>query len=184
MPWRKAIEQFYASYREARFQDVQTIFTRFFLQLHPDWSPAQIKSALSNRADLLIKDAIIGTHDVGPTAQGAGRENLSVSANATTWMDPVSASFGKINGRQPTALNVTLWNPTSSAQTFNVSVTKFTPDDFGGTVDLIYDAGILSAGDDRISVPTRVTVTCRTGFNTMRVGVAQGFRRTLLFRVG
>jgi hypothetical protein len=33
MPWRKAIEQFYASYREARFQDVQTIFTRFFLQL-------------------------------------------------------------------------------------------------------------------------------------------------------
>ena len=35
MPWRKAIEQFYASYREARFQDVQTIFTRFFLQLTP-----------------------------------------------------------------------------------------------------------------------------------------------------
>jgi len=33
MPWRKAIEQFYASYREAPFQDVQTIFTRFFLQL-------------------------------------------------------------------------------------------------------------------------------------------------------
>jgi minor extracellular serine protease Vpr len=143
------------------------------LALHPDWSPAQIKSALSNRADLLIKDAITGTHDVGPTAQGAGRENLSVSANATTWMDPVSASFGKINGRQTTALNVTLWNPTSSAQTFNVSVTKFTPDTFGGTVDLIYDAGILSAGDDRISVPTRVTVPPNS-FNTLRVGVVPG----------
>ena len=36
------------------------------LGLHPDWSPEQIKSALVNRADLVIKDAITGTHDVGP----------------------------------------------------------------------------------------------------------------------
>src|SRR5206468_3999947 len=47
------------------------------LGLNPSWSPAQVKSALVNRADLLIKDAITGSHDVGPTAQGAGRENLS-----------------------------------------------------------------------------------------------------------
>src|SRR4030095_7705663 len=40
------------------------------LQLHSDWSPAQIKSALVNRADLVVKDAINGTHDVGSTAQG------------------------------------------------------------------------------------------------------------------
>src|SRR5438132_6817126 len=45
------------------------------LELHPDWSPAEIKSALVNRADLVIKDAITGLHDVGPRAQGAGREN-------------------------------------------------------------------------------------------------------------
>ncbi|PYK63893.1 MAG: hypothetical protein DME50_16530, partial [Verrucomicrobia bacterium] len=64
--------------------------------LHPTWSPAQIKSELVNRADLVIKDAVTGTHDVGPTAQGAGRENLSVAADGTTWMDPVSASFGKV----------------------------------------------------------------------------------------
>ena len=59
------------------------------LQLFPDWSPAQIKSALVNRADLVVKDAATGTHDTGPTLQGGGRENLSVSADATTWMDPV-----------------------------------------------------------------------------------------------
>src|SRR5262249_22950914 len=58
------------------------------LQLHPDWSPAQVKSALVNHADLVVKDALTGTHGIGPTAQGAGRENLSVSAQATTWMDP------------------------------------------------------------------------------------------------
>src|SRR5262249_16178465 len=57
------------------------------LQLHNDWSPAQIKSALVNRADLVVKDSVTGTHDVGPTAQGAGRENLSIAADATTWMD-------------------------------------------------------------------------------------------------
>src|SRR5205814_1676532 len=56
--------------------------------LHPTWSPAQIKSELVNRADLVIKDAVTGTHDVGPTAQGAGRENLSVAADGTTWMSP------------------------------------------------------------------------------------------------
>ncbi len=70
------------------------------LNLNPSWSPAQIKSALVNRADLVedvvVKDAATGLHSIGPTAQGAGRENLSVAADATTWMDPVSASFGKV----------------------------------------------------------------------------------------
>src|SRR5205814_4012051 len=67
------------------------------LQLHNDWTPAQIKSALVNRADFpVVKDAVTGTHDVGPPAQGGGRENLSVSADSTTSMDQVSASFGKV----------------------------------------------------------------------------------------
>ena len=102
------------------------------LQLHSDWSPAQIKSALVNRADLVVKDSITGTHAVGPTAQGTGRENLSVAADATTWMDPSAASFGKVTFGHPTSLTITLNNPTGSAQTFFVSATKFTPDDFGG----------------------------------------------------
>ncbi len=142
------------------------------LALHPGWSPDQIKSALANRADLVIKDAITGLHDVGPTAQGSGRENLSVAADATTWLDPVSASFGKIIG-QPPPLAITLWNPTSSIQNFSVSVTKFTPSDFGGTVSLIYDAGILSAGDDRITVQARISVPPNS-FNMLRVSVNPG----------
>src|SRR5436309_2244031 len=81
--------------------------------LHPTWSPAQIKSELVNRADLVIKDAVTGTHDVGPTAQGAGRENLGVAADGTTWMDPASASFGKVTVGSPTSLNITLTNPTA-----------------------------------------------------------------------
>ena len=128
------------------------------LQLHDDWSPAQIKSALVNRADLVVKDAATGLHDIGPTAQGGGRENLSVAADATTWMDPVSASFGRVTLGHPTSVTITLSNPTGTAETFSVSITKFTPDTFGGTVPSIYDAGTLSAGDARISVPGSVNV--------------------------
>jgi minor extracellular serine protease Vpr len=143
------------------------------LQLHSDWSPAQIKSALVNHADLVVKDAATGLHDIGPTAQGAGRENLSVAADATSWMDPVSASFGRVTLGRPTSVTITLSNPTGTDETFSVSVTKFTPDTFGGTVPSIYDAGTLSAGDDRITVPASVTVPAN-GSTTMTVTVNGG----------
>ena len=141
--------------------------------LHPTWSPAQIKSALVNRADLVIKDAITSTHDVGPTAQGAGRENLGVAADATTWMDPASASFGKVTVGNPTLLNITLSNPTGGAQTYAVTVTKFTPSTFAGTVPSVFDAGVLSSGDTRITVPASVNVPAN-GSTTLTVTVNSG----------
>ena len=54
-------------------------------------------------------------------------------------------------------------------------MTKFTPDTFGGTVPSIWNAGTLSAGDDRITVPASVTVPAN-GSTTMTVTVsaAQG----------
>jgi minor extracellular serine protease Vpr len=140
------------------------------LDLHRDWSPAQVKSALVNRADLVVKDTQTGLHDVGPTAQGAGRENLSVAANGTTWLSPVSASFGRVAIGHPTSVTITLSNPTGSAQTFAVSKTKFTPSTFGGTIPSFYDAGSLSAGDNRITVPNSVTVPAN-GSTTMTVTV-------------
>jgi minor extracellular serine protease Vpr len=141
------------------------------------WSPARVKSALVNRADLVVKDAATGLHDVGPTLQGGGRENLSVAADATTWMDPVSASFGRVTVGHPTSATITLFNPTGSAQTFAVSVTKFTPSTFGGTVPLIWNAGTLTAGDPRITVPASVTVPAN-GSTTLTVSVSAGLGDT------
>ncbi|PYJ34532.1 MAG: hypothetical protein DME79_04050 [Verrucomicrobia bacterium] len=141
--------------------------------LHPTWSPGQIKSALVNRADMVIKDAVTGTHDVGPTAQGTGRENLSVAANGTTWMDPVSASFGKVTVGLPTSITFTLSNPSGTDETFAVSITKFTPSTFGGTVPSVFDAGTLSSGDSRITVPSSVTVPAN-GSTTLTVSVNGG----------
>ena len=143
------------------------------LQLHPDWSPAQIKSALVNHADLVVKDSVTGLHDIGPTAQGTGRENLSVAADATTWLDPASASFGRVTHGHPTSVTITLSNPTGTDETFSISVTKFTPDTFGGTVPSIWDAGTLSPGDDRITVPGSVTVPAN-GSTTITVTVTTG----------
>src|SRR6266536_1176279 len=143
------------------------------LNLDPSWSPTQVKSALVNRADLVIKDAKTGLHDIGPTAQGTGRENLSVAAEGTTWMDPVSASFGKITAGRPVSLNITLTNPTASDQTYAVTVTKFTPSTFGGTIPSVFDAGVLSSGDTRLTVPASVNVPAN-GSATLTVTVNAG----------
>jgi minor extracellular serine protease Vpr len=142
-----------------------------------NWSPPRIKSALVNRADLVVKDAATGLHDVGPTLQGGGRENLAVAADATTWLDPVSASFGRVTVGHPTSTTITLFNPTGSAQTFAVSVTKFTPSTFGGTVPLIWNAGTLTAGDPRITVPASVIVPAN-GSTTLTVSVRAGLGDT------
>src|SRR5205814_10300754 len=97
------------------------------------------------------------------------------------WMDPVSASFGKVTIGHPTSLTITLSNPSATDETFTISTTKFTPSTFGNTVPLIYNAGTLSAGDDRITVPPSVTVpangstTLTVTVNSNRGDVVQGW---------
>jgi minor extracellular serine protease Vpr len=142
------------------------------------WSPARVKSALVNRAELVVKDAATGLHDVGPTLQGGGRENLSVAADATTWMDPVSASFGRVTVGHPTSATITLFNPTGSDQTFAVSKLKFTPSTFGNTVPLIWNAGDITPGDDRITVDASVTVPANDS-TTLTVTVNAGLGETV-----
>jgi minor extracellular serine protease Vpr len=65
---------------------------------HPDWSAAQVRSAIVNTADLgVLKDYLTGTIVVtDPNIQGAGRENLLSAVQATVGADPVSASFGAV----------------------------------------------------------------------------------------
>jgi minor extracellular serine protease Vpr len=123
-----------------------------------DWSPARIKSELVNRADLVVKDAKTGLHDVGPTAQGAGRENLSHAASGTTWLSPVSAVFGKVPASSAHSAVITVFNPTGNTQTFTVSEWQFVPSTFGDTVSSIYGAGTIVSGDPRISVVNSFSV--------------------------
>jgi minor extracellular serine protease Vpr len=146
------------------------------------WSPARVKSALVNRADLVIKDAKTGTHDVGPTAQGGGREDLTAAANATTWLSPVAADFGKVPAASGHSAVITVFNPTANAQTFTVSKLKFTPSTFGDTIPSFYDAGTITVGDPAISVVSSFTVPAGGSYNLIVTinpkqanGVVQGW---------
>lgn len=147
------------------------------LDVHPGWSPAQVKSALVNRADLVIKDAVTGTHDLGPTAQGSGREDLSAAALGTTWLSPVSASFGRVPTIAPTSLAVTVYNPTASSQNFTVTTSRFTPSTFANTVSSAYDAGNITSGDTRRALPSSFTVPPSGSYNltiTVKPGLSPG----------
>ena len=143
------------------------------LQLHPDWSPDQVKSALVNTSDRVIQDAKTGTKDVGPTAQGAGRENLSNAADATIFFAPDSASFGKVSASKnvPASFNMTLSNTTGADQTFSLAAQKFTPSTSPTLVP--FDAGTTTSGDSRISFPASVTVPAN-GSTTLTVSVNPG----------
>jgi minor extracellular serine protease Vpr len=143
------------------------------LQLHPDWSPDQVKSALVNTSDRVIHDAKTGTKDVGPTAQGSGRENLSKAADATIFFEPDSASFGKVSSSNnvPTSFTLTLSNTTGSDQTFSLAALKFTPST--NPILVPFDAGTTTSGDSRISFPASVTVPA-DGSATLTVSVNSG----------
>ncbi|MER3418038.1 MAG: hypothetical protein C4343_02775 [Chloroflexota bacterium] len=128
------------------------------LGLHPDWSPARVKSALVNTADLVVRNAVNAATTVGPMAQGGGRENLSRAANATVFFDPVSASFGKINASRnvPTSMSVAVTNTSGSSVTFTLEAWKFTP--ASGALGALYNGGSTSTGDARISFPSTFTL--------------------------
>jgi minor extracellular serine protease Vpr len=91
---------------------------------HPDWSAAQVRSAIVNTADqgVLKKSSSIALEpDVNII--GAGRENLFSAVNAKVAIDPVSVSFGAVPSGSGQTRNVvvTLTN-LGAAATFDVSV--------------------------------------------------------------
>jgi subtilisin family serine protease len=142
------------------------------LDLHPNWTPARVKSAIVNTADRVVTDAFDGNHDVGPLLQGTGRQDLTEAANSTVSLFPTSAAFGKISGsqNQPTSMTITLTNSTGNPMTFAVNEKRFNPSTFGGTHAATFGAGDIVNGDSRITTPSTVRVPAN-GTATMTVTV-------------
>jgi minor extracellular serine protease Vpr len=144
--------------------------------LHPTWTPAQIKSALVNTADLVVKNAFDASTTVGPQAQGAGREDLTEASTTDLTFWPTSASFGRISASRTNAtpLSVKITNLTGTARTFTVAELKFTP--AGGTL-APYNGGSVSSGDSRITTPTSIAVPANSSATltiSVNAGLANG----------
>ncbi len=97
---------------------------------HPNWTAAQVRSAIVNTADLNVlkkyKDGTIVVTDVN--IQGAGRENLLSAVGASVAIEPVSVSFGSVpsGSGQTRTVAVTLTNLSAGTATWTLGVTGTT----------------------------------------------------------
>lgn len=78
------------------------------LDMFPDWSPADVKSALVNTAARVVTDHVTGTTDPGVLARGNGRVDLAAAVGIPVTIDPVSASFGYWTGNKPLSASLDL----------------------------------------------------------------------------
>jgi len=91
------------------------------VQQHPDWSAADVRSAIVNTADQdVLKDFRTGLTKVQDVnIVGSGLENLLSAVGASAGLDPVSTSFGAVpvgSGQTRTA-TVTVTNLTNGSTT-------------------------------------------------------------------
>ncbi len=93
--------------------------------LHPDWTAAQVRSAIVNTADKnVLKSPGTGAIEGNVNVIGAGRENLFSAATASVALDPVSVSFGAVpsGSGQTRTFGVALSNLSGSPGTYTVVV--------------------------------------------------------------
>ena len=100
------------------------------LAAHPDWTPAEVKSALVNTADRPVGNYATGAPDVNPNHIGGGRINLGSATNTPATLYPSSVSFGVWTGGEPVmaSMDVTFTNQATSALTCDLSYTHATAD--------------------------------------------------------
>ena len=126
-------------------------------QQHPNWSAADVRSAIVNTADRGVVKPLDRQNTVAVTDAnkvGTGRENVLSAVNAVVALDPVSISFGAVPSGSGSMLRstVTLTNTSRASQTYTMTVSEPT------SADVVYSvpatAVTLAAGDS-----TSVTVT-------------------------
>ncbi|MGE5116911.1 MAG: S8 family serine peptidase [Betaproteobacteria bacterium] len=138
---------------------------------HPDWSAADVRSAVVNTADqgvLKRFDNAAPQSDVNIV--GTGRENLQSAVGAVATLDPVSVSFGAVpsGSGQTRQAAITLRNVSGSSRTFDLAVSGTT----GSGVSFGIGTSTVSLGAGEA---TTVTVTM-----VAQQGIAGGDRQAKL----
>jgi subtilisin family serine protease len=128
---------------------------------HPDWTAAQIRSAIVNTADEgVLRNFTASGIETDVNVVGAGRENLLAAVNAAVALDPVSTSFGAVpagSGQSRTA-TVTLTNISGGPMTYGLSVGTATGHGVGYSVSP--SSVTLAPGE---SATATVTMTAAKG---------------------
>ena len=74
--------------------------------LHPDWTPAQVKSALMNTASTAMSLDLEGTIPALAKHRGAGRVNAARLVNPLLTFEPASLSFGLVQSGETKRLTI------------------------------------------------------------------------------
>jgi uncharacterized protein (TIGR03437 family) len=91
-------------------------------QMHPAWTPAQLKSAVVNTAAPGVTDTD-GITRAGVNAVGAGLLSAVDAMNVAATLDPATIAFGPIaTGALPISRSLTITNVTGAAASFSFSV--------------------------------------------------------------
>jgi subtilisin family serine protease len=107
-------------------------------QLHPAWTPAQLKAAVANSARDL---------SLNPFAQGSGRLQLAEAASSSYLATPNSLSMGLVDNTVPVwskTQALTIYNDAADAQTIDLSIGGTLP--AGLTASLSQNSVTLAAG--------------------------------------
>lgn len=136
-------------------------------QLHPTWTPEQIKSALSSRAKRPVWDHVTGLAPVSAIVRGGGRVNLDTAKDVNVTFSPPNFSFGQVkpkNEAQSVSRSLTFTNVTSSSLEWSITPIPSCAVLIGGSVVTVATftvsstSGSVAAGNSVTVVVTATTV--------------------------
>jgi minor extracellular serine protease Vpr len=88
-------------------------------QVHPAFTPAQVKSAVVNTAS---QDVSVDNGVVRVNAVGVGKLDAAAAVNSIATVEPATLSFGIISQQLPPAINLRVTNTGNVATNFQVTV--------------------------------------------------------------
>jgi len=145
-------------------------------QQHPDWTAAQVRSAIVSTADrgVLKSSSVPGATETNINIIGTGRENLFAATGALVALDPVSVSFGAVpsGSGQTREVVLTVTNISASTQALVLEVE-------GAPAGVAFSVAPLSLNlDTGKSATVTVTMTADRG------ALARAYQGVLNIKVG
>ena len=105
------------------------------LQLHPGWSPEQVKSALVNSAHRPVKSSSTGGTLNNPMSRGGGRIDLAAASQVSATLETGPAPSGVGNGQAMFSFGVIV--SSSQMRSFTITITSVSTSDMTYTVSVV-----------------------------------------------